>query len=189
MPTIDENRIFTAIIEWEVPPERQQALIDGVADEVEQHFKRYAGFVSASFRASEDGRRVIDYGQWHSKEDWSRARSPGDDEATAAIAEVIRRCGAKSVKVDTFRVARVVENAFNANEMAEATKGCDAILHLATHIPQKTMPKSKDWELNDRIRIEGTKHLAEAAAKNKIEITEAKSLLNPGQSGNASATH
>jgi len=29
MPTIDENRIFTAIIEWEVPPERQQALIDG----------------------------------------------------------------------------------------------------------------------------------------------------------------
>src|ERR1700722_15455209 len=27
MPTIDENRIFTAIIEWEVPPERQQALI------------------------------------------------------------------------------------------------------------------------------------------------------------------
>jgi len=111
MPTIDENQIFTAIIEWEVPPEQQQALIDGVADEVEQHFKRYAGFVSASFHASEDGRRVINYGQWRSKEDWSRARTPGNDEATAAIAEVIRRCGAKSVKVDTFRVARVVENA------------------------------------------------------------------------------
>ena len=36
MPTIDENRVFTAIIEWEVPPEQQQALIDGVADEVEE---------------------------------------------------------------------------------------------------------------------------------------------------------
>ena len=112
MPTISENRFFTVIIEWEVLPERQLALIDGVAHEVEQHFKRYAGFVSASFHASEGGRRVINYGQWRSKEDWSRARTHGNDEATAAIAEVICRCGAKSVKVDTFRVARVVENAF-----------------------------------------------------------------------------
>jgi hypothetical protein len=119
MPTIDENRIFTAIIEWEVSPEQQQALIDGIADEVEQHFKRYAGFVSASFHASEDGRRVINYGQWRSKEDWSRARTPGNDEATAAIAEVISRCGAKSVKVDTFRVARVVENAFTPDAEAK----------------------------------------------------------------------
>ena len=112
MPTIDENRFFTAIIEWEVPPERQQALIDGIADEVELHFKQYSGFVSASFHASEDGRRVINYGQWLSKEDWSRARAAGDDESTAVIAGVVGRCGARSVKVDTFRVARVVENAF-----------------------------------------------------------------------------
>jgi hypothetical protein len=54
---------------------------------------------------------VINYGQWRSKEDWSRARAPGNDEATAVIAEVISRCNAKSVKIDTFRVARVVENA------------------------------------------------------------------------------
>lgn len=59
---------------------------------------------------------------------------------------------------------------FNANEIVEATKGCDAILHLATHIPKKTMPRLKDWELNDRIRIDGTKNLVEAALKNKIEI-------------------
>jgi hypothetical protein len=32
------------------------------------------------------------------------------DEATLAIAKVISRCGAKTVKVDTFRVDRVVEN-------------------------------------------------------------------------------
>jgi Antibiotic biosynthesis monooxygenase len=111
MPALEENRFFTAIIEWEVAAEQQQALIDGIAGEVERRFKSYAGFVSASFHASEDGRRVINYGQWRSKEDWSRARGPGDDEATAAIAEVISRCGARSVKVDTFRVARVVENA------------------------------------------------------------------------------
>ena len=119
MPTIDENRIFTAIIEWEVAPEQQQSLIDGIADEVEQHFECYAGFVSASFHASEDGRRVINYGQWRSKEDWSRARAPGNDESTAAIAKVVSHCGAKSVKVDTFRVARVVENTFTPDVEAK----------------------------------------------------------------------
>jgi heme-degrading monooxygenase HmoA len=112
MATIDENRFFTAMVEWKVAPEQQQALIDGVADEVARHFKQYAGFVSASFHASEDGRRVINYGQWRSKEDWSRARASGDDESTAVIAAVLRHCGAETVKVDTFRVARVVENTF-----------------------------------------------------------------------------
>jgi hypothetical protein len=115
VPTIDKDRFFTAMVEWEVAPEQQQALIDGIADEVERHFKQYAGFVSASFHASEDGRRVVNYGQWRSKEDWSRARSSGDDESPTAIARVVGRCGAKSVKVDTFRVARVVENVATPN--------------------------------------------------------------------------
>ena len=84
----------------------------GVADEVERRFKRFAGFVSASFHASEDGRRVINYGQWRSKEDWSSARASGDDESATVITEVVSHCGAKSVKLDNFRVARVVENAF-----------------------------------------------------------------------------
>jgi 2-alkyl-3-oxoalkanoate reductase len=64
--------------------------------------------------------------------------------------ELLKNLGAESKQADLF----------NANEMIKATKGCDAILHLATHIPQKTMPKSKDWELNDRIRIDGTKHFS-----------------------------
>jgi len=110
MPTIDQDRFFTAMVEWEVAPEHQQALIDGIADEIQRHFQKYPGFISASFHASEDGRRVVNYGQWRSKADWSSARGPGDDESTAVIAEVVKRCGAKSVKVDTFRVTRVIEN-------------------------------------------------------------------------------
>ena len=58
MPTIVENQFFTPIIEFEVDPEQQQAMVDGIADEVERRFKRCDGFVSTSFHASEDGRRA-----------------------------------------------------------------------------------------------------------------------------------
>ena len=105
MPIINENQFFTPIIEFDVAPENQQALIDGIADEVERYFKSYVGFVSASFHASEDGRRVINYAQWRSKEDWvASGRVNEDDEATAAILEVLKRCGAEPLrgKVDFF---------------------------------------------------------------------------------------
>ncbi|PSB26285.1 antibiotic biosynthesis monooxygenase [Stenomitos frigidus ULC18] len=110
MPTIAKNKRFTVLVEWGVDSQYQQELIDAICDLIEQHIKSDIGFVSASFHASEDGRRVINYGQWHSKEDWSKFRSSGNDEATAAIAAVISRCGAKTLKVETFRVDRVIEN-------------------------------------------------------------------------------
>lgn len=112
MPNIDKNnRFFTPIIEFEVAPEQQQALIDGIADEVERRFKRYTGFISASFHASEDGRRVINYAQWLSKEDWTASgRTSDDDETSAAILEVIKCCGAKQLEAHFFRVARTIEN-------------------------------------------------------------------------------
>lgn len=121
MPTIHENQFFTPIIEFEVEPEQQQALIDAlvqplgtrIADEVERYFTRYAGFVSASFHASDDGRRVINYTQWLSKEDWTASgRTSNTDEASAAILEVIKRYGATPVsgKVGFFQVAKAIEN-------------------------------------------------------------------------------
>ncbi len=60
-------------------------------------------------------------------------------------------------------------NLFNQDELIHATHKCDSILHLATSIPQKTMPKPKDWLLNDKIRTEGTKNLIMAARKHKID--------------------
>ncbi len=110
MPTIAKNKLFTVLVEWEVDPQHQQELIDAICDQIEQHIKNDTGVISASFHANEDGQQMINYGQWHSKEDWHRSRSSGDNEATAAIAKVISRCGAKTVKVDTFRVERVIEN-------------------------------------------------------------------------------
>lgn len=109
MPTITKDQNFTLLIEFEVEPHQQQALIDGIADIVEAHFNRYPGFISASFHASDDGRRVVNYAQWHSRKAW-RAALPGGTEVDAAVQAVIVRCGAKPVKVDSFRVIRLVEN-------------------------------------------------------------------------------
>ncbi|EQB37334.1 MULTISPECIES: antibiotic biosynthesis monooxygenase [Virgibacillus] len=110
MPRIKENEFFTVMVEFEVDPTYQQALIDGIADQVEQHFTHFTGFVSASFHASENGSRVVNYGQWLSKEAWeSSSPATGFDIAKASIAEVIKRCGARTVEVDTFQVTRVIE--------------------------------------------------------------------------------
>ena len=106
MPIINENQFFTPIIEFDVAPGNQQEFIDAIADEVERYFKSYVGFISASFHASEDGRRVINYAQWRSKEDWTAS----GDEASAAIVEVLKRYGTEPLrgKVGLFRVARVI---------------------------------------------------------------------------------
>ena len=59
---------------------------------------------------------------------------------------------------------------FNQSEIIEATKGCNAILHLATHIPKKASPRLSDWRINDKIKIEGTNNLISAAKENEIGI-------------------
>jgi nucleoside-diphosphate-sugar epimerase len=48
----------------------------------------------------------------------------------------------------------------DAASMNQAAVGCDAALHLATAIPKPGGPQ--DWETNNRIRREGTRHLLEA---------------------------
>jgi quinol monooxygenase YgiN len=118
MPTINENKLFTVLIEFEVNPSQQEMFIDAIAAQVEQHFKNYSGFVSASFHASDDGRRVVNYAQWCSKADWQHSfQAPNRDEVQIAIDEIINRYSVKPLKVEPFYVARVVEN---SRKMAES---------------------------------------------------------------------
>lgn len=65
---------------------------------------------------------------------------------------------------------------FDKQRLMEATKGCDAILHLATCIPKKPLPKLSDWKMNDRIRIEGTNNLIEAVLANNIGLLLCESV-------------
>ena len=112
MPNIEIDDRLTVVIEFEVEPSHQSELIESLADSVEQHFGIYPGFISASFHASNDGRRIINYAQWQSEKSWNEFRSSTteNDEGQAEREAAMIRCGAKAVSIGAFRVARVVEN-------------------------------------------------------------------------------
>ncbi len=70
MPIIHQNNLYTLVIEFETDPAKIEALIDGIAAAVEQSFCPDRRFVSASFHASDDGRRMLNYAQWTSQADY-----------------------------------------------------------------------------------------------------------------------
>jgi nucleoside-diphosphate-sugar epimerase len=58
-----------------------------------------------------------------------------------------------------------VGSIFDADTMAAAVGQADVVIHAATAIPPKVSGRRADWELNDRLRREGTRALTAAAAK------------------------
>lgn len=109
MVTINQkSELFTVIIEFELDPKFQLALINGVVDVLKQYnVEGHPGFVSTSFHASEDGTRVINYAQYQTKEAW---KNWINNDAKTKIDEVINNCGVTSQKVDSFQVEKVIES-------------------------------------------------------------------------------
>lgn len=54
---------------------------------------------------------------------------------------------------------------FDAESLARAAQGAEVFVHAATSIPLKTRPTARDWEMNNRIRRDGTRALAASAAR------------------------
>lgn len=54
---------------------------------------------------------------------------------------------------------------FHADSLARAAEGSDVIVHAATAIPTGARPGPKEWQMNDQIRRDGTRALAECAAR------------------------
>ena len=59
---------------------------------------------------------------------------------------------------------------FDLEHMALLAAGCEAVLHLATAIPNKTRGSVADWAANDRIRRDGTRVLVQAALRNHARL-------------------
>lgn len=65
----EENQVVTLINVFTVEPENQQRLVEMLV-EASQKIKNVPGIVSASIHQSADGKRVVNYAQWRSKEDF-----------------------------------------------------------------------------------------------------------------------
>jgi 2-alkyl-3-oxoalkanoate reductase len=69
--------------------------------------------------------------------------------------KLIRQLGAEPAAGDLF----------DMRALAHVVEGSEAVLHLATKIPNKIRPSLRDFNENDRLRTEGTAKLLEAARK------------------------
>jgi nucleoside-diphosphate-sugar epimerase len=86
------------------------------------------------------------------------------------VVNALSRSGHNDELIKNLRANPVRGDLFDPKEMTSVTSGSDVIMHLATSIPRKQIPnKPADWEMNDRIRIEGKKSLLKAAKINNIE--------------------
>jgi nucleoside-diphosphate-sugar epimerase len=79
--------------------------------------------------------------------------------------------------IETLGGEARVGDIFDADAMARAAEGADAVIHAATSIPTKPRTGAKDWETNDRIRREGTRALTDAAARIGAKIYLQQSIV------------
>ena len=88
--TIDpEQNVVTLINIFTVEPDRQQRLVQLLAQATEEVMRHRPGFVSANIHASHDGERVINYAQWTREEDFqAMLRDPVAQEHMRTAAEL-----------------------------------------------------------------------------------------------------
>jgi heme-degrading monooxygenase HmoA len=84
-----EAEVVTLINVFEVERERQAALIDVLEQATSDVMRHLPGFVSANIHQSLDGRRVANYAQWRSTEDFQRMLQNPDAQVHMRAASAI----------------------------------------------------------------------------------------------------
>lgn len=90
----------TLINVFETTPERQDEVLRLLAEINEAQVKARPGFVSSVLHFSLDGRRVVNYAEWESREAWLAMAN--DPEIRAALAPVLQLA---SVQAGAYEVA------------------------------------------------------------------------------------
>ena len=108
MQVSEKNRSFTQLIEFQIEPRQQSALVAALTTQSERLAEKHGGFLSASVQVSDDGRRVLNYLQWQSREDGEAAFKcfeQGDEDFWT----LIRAHQATAVTFGSFQVLRSFE--------------------------------------------------------------------------------
>ena len=69
--TLDpQGEYLTFINTFTVEPDKAEALLEALQAATAELFRHQPGFISVSLHVSLDGRRVVNYAQWRSKQDY-----------------------------------------------------------------------------------------------------------------------
>jgi quinol monooxygenase YgiN len=75
MPTIQkEQDVLTLINVFSVSPENQEKLVKVLTEATDRTMRHQPGFVSANIHRSLDGKKVVNYAQWASMDDFEAMR-------------------------------------------------------------------------------------------------------------------
>jgi quinol monooxygenase YgiN len=108
MTTISkDNKLVTLINVFTVESEKQQQLVDLLVHATDLAMKHVPGFISANIHRSLDGKKVVNYAQWRSVEDFEAmmknpAAKPHMEQVAAianfepALYEVVETCAVAS---------------------------------------------------------------------------------------------
>ncbi len=89
MVTIQQDaHLCTLVNVFNVVPENQQAVAD-VLVEATATMRQQPGFISANIHLSYDGKRVVNYAQWRSREDFEAMLDNADAQPHMAAAAVL----------------------------------------------------------------------------------------------------
>ena len=108
MQVSEKNRSFTQLIEFQIEPRQQGALVAALSTQSERLAQSHAGFLSASVQVSDDGRRVLNYLQWQSREH-GEAAFRRFEQGEEDFWTLIRAHQATAVTFGSFQVLRSFE--------------------------------------------------------------------------------
>lgn len=108
MQVSEKNRSFTQLIEFQIEPRQQRALVAALSTQSERLAQRHGGFINASVQVSDDGRRVLNYLQWRSREE-GEAAFKCFEHGEEDFWTLIRAHQATAVTFDSFQVLRSFE--------------------------------------------------------------------------------
>jgi hypothetical protein len=103
-----KNRSFTQLIEFVIEPDQQPALVAALSRQTERLAQQYSGFLSASVQASDDGRRVLGFLQWQTREA-GEAAFESFESGEQDFWQLIRTHQAKTVIFGSFQVVHSLE--------------------------------------------------------------------------------
>ncbi|MGY2201463.1 antibiotic biosynthesis monooxygenase [Pseudomonas gingeri] len=108
MASTEKNRSFTQLIQFEIEPHQQEALVSALARQTERLAQEFSGFISGNVQASDDGRRVLNVLQWQSQQagEAAFARFESGEEDFWAL---LRSHQAKAVSFGSFQMLRSIE--------------------------------------------------------------------------------